>query len=347
MKTRIKADPLVTMKSVSFQKISTFLWFNNQAEEAARFYTQAFKNARVKTVTRYNRESAAASGMPEGSVMTVAFDIEGAEFVGLNGGPAFQLNPSVSFMVNCRTIEKVDHLWSTLTADGKILMELDEYPFSERYGWVEDKYGVSWQINFSDEDHIITPCLMFTGEQHGKAEEALNFYMSVFQNSAVEKIIHYEPGEDGPTGAVKYSAFSLNGHHFCAMDSGIDVPFRFNPGVSFMVHCNTQAEIDHYWDLLSEGGAPQAQQCGWLSDKYGVAWQIVPSQLEVWVSGDNENSRQVMNALLKMKKLNLEELQHAYNISGISEKEAQLDLDESIPNLSSLSKDSLTPNEEL
>lgn len=315
METQIKAEQLETLKSVSFQKIAHCIWFNNQAEEAARFYAQTFKNARVKTIAYYNHESAQIAGLPESSVMTVAFEIEGSEFLALNGGPVFQPNPSISFIVNCRTAEKVDHLWSSLSEGGKVLMELDAYPFSERYGWVEDKFGVSWQINLSNVEQIITPCLMFAGDQRGKAEEAINFYMSVFQNSAVERVVHYEPGEEGLPGGVKYAAFSLNGHHFCAMDSGIEVPYRFGPGISLMVLCNTQQEIDHYWNQLSQGGAPEAQQCGWLGDRYGVAWQIIPAQLELWMSGNNEASNRVARALLNMKKLNMQELQDAYNSS--------------------------------
>lgn len=347
METHVKAEPLETLKSISFQKIAHCIWYNNQAEEAARFYTQTFKNARVKTVAHYNNETAQAAGLPAGSVMTVAFELEGAEFLALNGGPLFQANPSISFMVNCRTVEKVDQLWASFAEGGNVLMELGAYPFSERYGWVEDKYGVSWQISLSDAEQIITPCLMFAGDQRGKAEEAINFYMSVFQNSAVERVVHYEPGEEGLAGSVKYAAFSLNGHHFCAMDSGIEVPFRFNPGVSFMVLCNTQQAIDHYWDQLSQGGAPEAQQCGWLSDRYGVAWQIIPAQLEVWMSGNNEASGRVARALFNMKKLNIQELQDAYNNAGLKEAGQKIDDDESGTNYSGYSKDTLTPNEEL
>ena len=160
--------------------------------------------------------------------------------------------------------------------EATVMMELGQYHFSERYGWVEDKYGVSWQLNLGNDSQIIAPCLMYTGEQQGKAEEAINYYMSVFKNSAVEMISKYTEEDEGPTGAVNYAAFSLNGQNFKAMDSGIEVPYRFNPGISLCVNCNTQQEIDYFWDRLSQGGDERAQQCGWLADRYGVSWQVVP-----------------------------------------------------------------------
>jgi len=348
MKRKIKPLPLETVKEMEKQFIVPFLWFDNNAEEAAHFYASVFKNARVKTTTRYSEDAANASGMPKGSVMTVAFQIEGMDFTAINGGPVYKMSPAISFMVNCRTIEKIDDLWLKLSEGGNVMMELDQYPFSERYGWVQDKYGVSWQLIMETEHQIIAPCIMFTGAQRGKAEDAINYYMSIFKNSSVEKIEKYADGEEGLTGAVKYSSFNLSCQNFKAMDSGIDVPFTFNPAVSFAVNCLNQVEIDYFWDKLTAGGDPNAQQCGWLADRYGVSWQIVPAALNLWLSdSESEAGRNIMKALMPMKKLDFNALKYAFD-SGMSDSDIDFQEQgahsfEAVEN----SYDKLSPNEEL
>jgi len=159
-----------------FQRISPFLWFNEEAEQAANYYVSVFDNSRILTVTRYDSETAKAARRPEGSVMTVAFELDGQQFTALNGGPVFTFNPAMSLVVNCRT----------------------------------------------------------------------------------------------------------------------------------------QAEVDHYWNALADGGEPAAQQCGWLQDRFGVSWQVVPVQLiELLTSGDAQKVQRVMKAVLTMKKLELDVLQEA------------------------------------
>ena len=155
------------------QKIIPFLWFDTQAEEAANFYVSLFKNSKIGNVARYDKESAEASGRPEGSVMTISFELDGYELSALNGGPLFSFTPAVSFFVGCKMREELDTLWSRLAEGGKVLMPLDAYPFSERYGWIEDKFGVSWQLILSDVPQHIRPCLLFVGDRYGKAEEAM------------------------------------------------------------------------------------------------------------------------------------------------------------------------------
>jgi predicted 3-demethylubiquinone-9 3-methyltransferase (glyoxalase superfamily) len=118
------------------QKITPFLWFDNQAEEAANFYTSIFKNSKIVNISRYGEEGAKASGRPEGSVMTVTFQLNGQEFTALNGGPVFKFTEAISFFVNCETQEEVDELWEKLTEGGEEV----------QCGWLKDKYGVSWQI---------------------------------------------------------------------------------------------------------------------------------------------------------------------------------------------------------
>ena len=320
METHIQAEPVGKAKWTDLQKITPFLWFDNQAEEAVNFYTSIFKNSKIKFVTHYSHEAAKASGCKEGSVLTVSFQIEGQEFTALNGGPVFQINPSISFFVNCDTTEEVDRLWSKLSVDGEVLMALDKYPFSEKYGWVKDRFGVSWQLILMGQKQIITPCLLFTGDQFKKAEEAINFYISVFRNpnlpaesSGIVQLSYYPAGMPDE-GAIMHAKFSLNEQEFVAMDSGMNHKFNFNPAVSLVVNCKNQEELDYYWDKLSEGGFEGAQQCGWLADKYGVSWQIVPAVLGELLSGsDPARSGRVMQALLQMKKLDIKTLQKAFN----------------------------------
>lgn len=343
METKIKAQPLSAVKDTEIQEITPFLWFDTQAMEAASFYASIFKNARVKTSTKYSAEGAAGAGMQEGSVMTVDFELEGQEFSAINGGPVFKISPSISFMVNCRTEEKVNDLWSKLSQGGKVLMELNKYPFSERYGWVEDKFGVSWQLILSEESPIIVPSFLFTGDQKGKAEEAINFYMSLFRMSSVDQVMHYEAGEPGPEGMVKYASFTINGQKFAAMDSGNDTRYGFTPAVSFVINCESQEQIDYYWDHLTEGGDVNAQQCGWLQDKYGVSWQVVPSELGLWMS-DPAKAGKVMGELLKMKKLDLNRLKSAYSGTGNEPDGSELDYGSS--SYQGKAKDTLSPGEE-
>jgi len=154
----------------------------------------------------------------------------------------------------------------------------------------------------------ITPFLWFANE----AEEAANFYTSIFKNSKITHIARYsESGSKAagrPTGSVMTVAFQIEGQNFTAINGG--PVFKFTEAVSFVINCENQKEIDYYWEKLSEGGDPKSQQCGWLKDKYGLSWQIVPVQLGALMS-DPARSERVMNALLKMKKLDIETLQDA------------------------------------
>lgn len=291
------------------QKITPFLWFDNQAEDAMHFYTSVFKNAKAGDVRRYGE----AGPGPEGSVMTASFELEGQQFMVLNGGPEFAFTPAISFFVICEDRAEIDTLWEKLAYGGTVLMPLNTYPFSEKFGWLVDKFGVSWQLNLvgSKQKQKIFPFLMFVGEQHGKAEEAINFYVSQFKNSSIAMIERYGAGEGGTEGTVKHAMFSLNGQGFMAMESNGAHPFTFTPAISFFVNCETQEEVDALWERLSEGGEKDA--CGWLKDKYGVSWQIVPANLgELLSDPDPVRSQRVMRAMMQMKKLDMKALQEAY-----------------------------------
>jgi predicted 3-demethylubiquinone-9 3-methyltransferase (glyoxalase superfamily) len=290
------------------QKITPHLWFDKEAKEAAEFYTSVFRGSKITNVTTLH-------DTPSGDCDVVSFELSGQPFMAISAGPLFKFNPSISFHVKCKTKDEVDAIWERLSEGGTVLMELGEYPWSQRYGWTQDRYGLSWQVIFVGESEIkqkMTPALMFVGDVCGKAEEAVNFYASVFPNAKVDHILRYGKGEEPDReGTVKYAAFTLEGQEFGAMESAHKHNFNFNEAISFMVYCNTQEEIDYYWAKLS--AVPGAEQCGWLKDKYGLSWQIVPTGMgEMMRSGNAEKIARVTEAVLKMKKFDIAELEKAY-----------------------------------
>ncbi len=299
------------------QKIIPHLWFASEAEAAAALYTSIFPSSRIGHVARYGQAGFEIHGQKEGTVMTIEFELAGQAFMALNGGPAYTINPSVSFLVACDTKDEVDTLWSALSPGGSALMELGSYPFSERYVWVVDRFGVSWQLMYNGGQPItqkITPTMMFVGDVCGRAEEAVNFYASVFRDASVGDMLRYGEGEapDGP-GTIKYIGFTLLGQQFAAMDSAHAHKFGFNEAVSLIVMCDDQTEVDYYWDKLKDGGDEAAQQCGWLKDKFGFSWQVIPQELNALMSSpDREKTERVMTEFLKMKKLDIAVLQRAY-----------------------------------
>jgi predicted 3-demethylubiquinone-9 3-methyltransferase (glyoxalase superfamily) len=296
-------------------KITPCLWFDDNAEEALSFYTSIFSNSEILQVSRYNEEAAKASGRPAGSVLMMAFRLEGQKFTALNGGPHFKINPSISFFVTCYTETEIDKLWKQLSSGGSVLMDLQKYEWSEKYGWLQDRFGVAWQLYLGNKNEVgqtITPSLLFTGRQHGRTEEAVRFYTSVFKDSNIVEILRYEAGEIEPEGTVKHAQYSLNGNVFMAMDSSLDHPFSFNEAVSFVVDCKDQDEVDYYWNELTVGG--EESQCAWLKDKFGVSWQIVPKILiEMLSDKDSSKAQRVMMAMLRMKKIIINDLKKAYN----------------------------------
>lgn len=295
------------------QTISTCLWFDDQAEKAADFYVSIFENAKIINTTPYQVET--PSDKPIGSVMTVDFELEGQQFTGLNGGPHFTPNSAISFFVMCETEDEVDRIWEELLNGGTALMKLDSYGWSEKYGWVQDRYGLTWQISLGKLDDVhgqkITPSLMYVS-QRGVAEEAINHYTSIFKESDITGILRYDAGEEQPEGIVQHAQFRLNDGVFMAMDSSPEhAEATFNEAISFMVNCQTQEEVDYYWEKLS--AVPEAEQCGWLKDKFGVSWQIVPAEMDELFSGeDTEKSKRAMEAMLRMKKLDIKKLKQAY-----------------------------------
>lgn len=271
------------------------LWFNGNAKEAATLYSSVFSDTQITSDTP----------------LVVTFESAGQKFMCLNGGPEFTFNPSVSFFVVLENEEELNKAWNVLSEGGSVLMALDQYPWSQKYGWLQDRFGLSWQLSFGklqDVGQKFSPTLMFTGDQHGRAEEAVHFYTSVFENSSVAGILKYDKDDEDQEGTVKHAQFRLGDSVFMAMDSSYQHNFAFNEAISFVVDCKTQEEIDYYWNRLTEGGSES--QCGWLKDRFGVSWQIVPVVLGELMTTPGRAER-VMQAVLKMKKLDIKTLQEA------------------------------------
>jgi predicted 3-demethylubiquinone-9 3-methyltransferase (glyoxalase superfamily) len=272
------------------------LWFDGNAKAAADFYCSLFSNSKITADTP----------------MVVNFELAGQKFMGLNGGPMFKPNASISFTVICETDEETNELWKQLSADGMIMMPLDKYEWSERYGFLQDRFGVCWQImkgKYSDVNQKITPTLLFVGNSFGKAENAVKFYTEVFPQSSIDGILLYTKDEGEAAGTVKHSQFILDKKVFMAMDGLGNHPFAFNEAISFVVDCETQEEIDFYWNKLTADGG-QESQCGWLKDQFGISWQIVPTILGKLMS-DAERAPRVMQAFMKMKKFDIAALLNA------------------------------------
>lgn len=297
------------------QKIVPHLWFDTQAKEAAEFYVSAFPDSRI-TNTRVLKDT------PSGDAEAVSFDLAGYSFMAISAGPYFKPNPSISFMLNFdpskdgKAEENLNALWDKLSEGGKALMPLQEYPFSKRYGWIEDRFGVSWQLILTSPDGeerpFIIPSLLFVGDAYGKAEDAANHYLSVFKDAKMGTVARYPAGmEPDKEGTIMFSDFMLEGQWFTAMDSAHEHTFGFSEGVSLMVICDSQEEIDDYWQKLS--AVPEAEQCGWLKDSFGVSWQITPSRMEEMMrDGTPEQITRVTKAFLGMKKFDLAALEAAY-----------------------------------
>jgi predicted 3-demethylubiquinone-9 3-methyltransferase (glyoxalase superfamily) len=295
-------------------QITPHLWFDKEAKGAAAFYCSVFPDSSITSSTTLHNT-------PSGDCDLVSFNVWGQPFMAISAGPYFQFNPAISFMVNfdpsrdMNARERLDEVWSKLSEGGVALMPLDKYPFSERYGWIRDKYGVTWQLILTNPDGeprpAIVPSLLFVGDNCGKAEEAREFYLATFRGTKPGALFRYGPGGLDKEGTVMFSDFMVENTWFVAMDSALDHRFNFNEAISLLIRCETQEEIDYYWDKLS--AVPEAEQCGWLKDKYGISWQISPAVMdEMMAKGTPEQIARVTQTFLKMKKFNIEELQAAF-----------------------------------
>lgn len=291
------------------QKIVPHLWYDTKAKEAALFYVSLFDNSHLV-------QANSIPDTPSGDAETVSLELCGQEFQAISAGPYFTINPSISLMVACVSKDEVDALWKALSTGGVALMPLDEYHFSKWFGWVQDRYGLSWQLNLFEGERPaqkITPHLLFSDEARGRAEEAIRYYCSVFSNSKIGVVRRYGDEESNSLkGKINFASFSLCGQDFSAMDNSYDAEFNFNEAFSFIINCRDQSEIDYFWNKLS--AVPEAEQCGWVKDQFGVSWQIIPECMgRMMESGDENQIQRVTEAFLKMKKFDVQALQNAFD----------------------------------
>lgn len=268
------------------------LWFNNDAKQAAEFYCSIFNKATITT----------------SNPMVTTFSIEGLKIMGLNGGLMYKTTQAVSMYAYAGNEKEVTRLFNLLSENGKVLMPLDTYAWSPKYAWIEDKFGNSWQLDAQDieGEQKIIPCLLFTNEKKTFVKKAITHYTSIFKASTIRFEAPY-PDESGlETGTLLFAQYQLNGTIFQAMSSTLSHDFDFTPGNSFVIDCDTQEEIDYYWEKLGENG--NYNQCGWLTDEFGVSWQIVPTCLPRLMA---EKGQRVVEAFMKMKKFDIKGLEEA------------------------------------
>lgn len=297
--------------------IKPHIWFGqDKAKEAAEFYASLMPGSTLNYVSHFD--------MPGGGKCeTVEFTVAGQPFLGISAGNGLTISPAISFMINFDpsrnpdAAKHLDEVWNKLLPDGEVMMPLDRYPFSERYGWINDKYGISWQLILSDpageERPVIVPSLLYTGDVAGKANEAIDFYCSVFKDGK-RGTTAPRPEDMGldKAGTLMYADFFINNTWLAAMDSAHPHGFGFNDAVSLLITCETQEEIDYYWSALTAEG--EEGQCGWLKDKYGVSWQVASTiMFEALKNGNTEQIARVTQAFMTMKKVDTAALQKAYN----------------------------------
>lgn len=280
--------------SMSNQMIVPNVWSNKLAEEQAEFYAGVFRDFSFEVTGRYPNE-----GLPDfqkemaGKPVTVHLHLAGTQITIINAGPEFEPNPSINFMLNFDPVlyedasDYLDEVYEKLSDGGFVMMPKDEYPFSKKYAWVADKFGVSWQLILTNPEGeprpLVLPSLMFCGAAQNKAREAVSAYIELIPDSRWGTIAEY-PEQSGPAGEgnIMFSEFQLAGQWFTAMDSGVEQPFTFNEGVSLMINARGQDEIDRYWAALST--VPESEQCGWCKDAYGLSWQVVPDNMDELMS---------------------------------------------------------------
>lgn len=292
------------------QKIVPNLWFDHTAAEAAAFYARVFPDARVVDTQYYPTEGLLDFQQEfAGKEITVTFEIGGYRFVAINAGPEFTVNTSVSFLLNFDPSRDpdarahLDQLWAALAEGAEVMMPLGEYGHSSHYGWVRDRYGISWQLMLTNGEGeprpFITPTLIFGADVQNRAGEAAAFYTAIFPGSRIGTDVRY-PEATGlaTTQSVMYTDIEVFGQWLALMDPSFEQDESFNPGVSLMLECDDQAELDHYWALLS--AVPEAEMCGWCADQYGLSWQLVPANLEELMSKPDAYSK-----LMNMKKIEI------------------------------------------
>ncbi|MDO5744475.1 MAG: VOC family protein [Micrococcaceae bacterium] len=293
------------------QRIVPNIWCQGDALEAGSFYAGVLPGASMEVVASYPTEN-----LPDfqrglaGQPLIVDVTVDGYLIRLINAGGEFRPTPALSFILDLAQQDftesadqaqtRITTMWEALCDGGEVRMPLGRYPHSELYGWVEDRFGVNWQLMLSDapsgQRPPLIPQLLFTGAVPN-AQLAIDMYTGLFEDDAPAMLVP-QPGDGG---GVRYAEFTLAGQLFSAMDAGTGHEFTFGPGLSLEVDCVDQQEIDSLWAALS--AVPEAEQCGWLVDRFGVSWQIVPRNMGQLLEHPGAYQR-----MLDMKKIIIAEL---------------------------------------
>ena len=269
-------------------RIYPALWFDNQALEALEFYCSVFPHSQIL----------------EQNATVVKASLADQLFIGINGGPYFLPNPAISFTVVCESRQEINALWQKLMIGGSSLKELGHYAWNAYYGWVQDQYGYSWQLQLGQAKQIqqqkILPNLLFCGIHQNQCSQALQYYQKIFPNFQRHLLTRYTSGE--LKGQIQDCSFSINHLELIAKDSPDTHIFDFNEAVSFVIPCKTQQEIDYYWNYFTEHGTESWR--GWCKDVFGISWQIVPENISAILKG----KPQALSALTRMKKIIIQDL---------------------------------------
>lgn len=282
-------------------KFSSCLWVNGRIEEMMAVYETVFSRVERKVTNFYQTDEHGTIG----DILTVSIDIDNQEFLLLNGGPEFNMTPAVSYVVEAESVEKAQAIWDRLAPRGQILMEIEDQSMGKLFGWLNDEFGVSWQITVGEGPETITPCLMFIHQYFGKAAEAIDAWGEYYGGLEREVLIN------NPDGTIQFAKFTLHGQPFIVMDNDYDHQFEVTIGNSFCVYCDNQAEINRVWEAVTADG--EESQCGWMVDKFGVAWQTTTRDMDTLLRSNNPKAAEITEALYKMKKIDIDYLRELSN----------------------------------
>lgn len=286
------------------QTIIPHLWYDTEAKEAVAFYVELFGGKIDWTYT--------ITDTPSGDSDLIQFQLGDMTLAAISAGPYFKLNESMSLMVNVASKDEVTRLYQALSEGGRILMPLGGYPFSPYYVWLEDRFGLSWQLSYApdlNKPYQFDICLLFSQDQVGLAQPMLDYYKDKLPQASVGQISYYGEGE-APVEAAKlnYTELLVAGQKLIVMDHGYGGEASFNEAFSLMVYVDSQDELNFYYDLLS--AVPEAEMCGWVKDQFGISWQIVPRILmEAYDTANPEQIKAVNAAVMTMKRLDIASIQ--------------------------------------
>lgn len=286
------------------QTIIPHLWYDTEAKEAAELYVDLFGG---KIDWNYT-----ITDTPSGDAGLIQFQLGDMTLAAISAGPYFKLNESMSLMVNVASKDDVSRLYETLSEGGRVLMPLGEYPFSPYYVWLEDRFGLSWQLSYApdlDKPYQFEICLLFSQDQVGLAQPMLDYYKDKLPQASVGQISYYGEGEAPVEAAkLKYAKLLIGDQKIIAMDHGYGGVASFNEAFSLMVYVDSQEEADSWYEIVS--AVPEAEICGWAKDQFGISWQIMPRILmEAYDSASPEQIKAVNAAVMTMKRLDIASIQ--------------------------------------